>query len=99
MIAPEHTGWTFPADELRPALSLAMALEGADSGVLLLAREEPDVYYPALGAGLLADAYESLGITRLGTGPLGALLAHGHRRAVAAEARSGDELTALARTI
>jgi signal transduction histidine kinase len=98
VIAPEHTDWTFSTDDLRPALSLAMALEGADSGVLLLARDEPDVYYPALGAGSLADDYQSIGIARLGTGPLGTLLAHGRRLAVAAEALSGDELTALTRT-
>lgn len=99
MIAPEQTDWTFSADDLRPALSLAMALEGAESGVLLLARDEPDVYHPALGAGLLADAYESIGVARLGAGPLGTLLAHGRRLAVAAEALSGEEIAALARTV
>jgi signal transduction histidine kinase len=99
VIAPEHIDWTFPADALRPALSLAMALEGADSGVLLLARDEPDLYYPALGAGRLADTYESLGIARLGAGPLGTLLAHGGRLVVAAEALSGDELAGLANTV
>lgn len=93
-----HTAWPIPVEALRSALSLALELEHAPMGVVLLRDDATGLFHPTLGEGLAIDDYESLGGIAADDGAFGrALLAR--ERTTIPDAAEGGALAPLARTI
>ena len=66
-----------PAEELKPALELALELEHGDMGVLMLHDDSIGAVRPALGIGLNEDQFAAIGPHHPGVGPIGrAVLTH-----------------------
>src|SRR5690242_9565638 len=96
MLAGVHDTWDLQAVDLKPALALALELEHAQMGVLLLHDETSDELFPALGEGLTAEQCAQFGHQRPGVGPFGIAFAE-HRRVTVTDALHGagsDEISA-----
>ena len=71
--------WPLPAEELKPALELALELERGDMGVLMLHDDALGALLPVLGIGLNEDQFAAIGPHRPGDGPIGrAIVTHRH---------------------
>ena len=71
--------WPLPAEELRPALELALELERGDMGVLMLQDDSTGTLLPVLAIGLNEDQFAAIGPHRAGVGPIGRAIVT-HRR-------------------
>ena len=87
------------AEELKPALSLALALEHAQMGLLMLRDDLTGELYPAVNVGLTPEQCAEFSLDRPGLRPFG-LASQEHRRVTIRDAaRDGDGFGELARGI
>ena len=70
--------WPLPDSALKPALALALAIEHAPMGILML-RNEDGSLEPVLTEGLAADACSRFGSQKPGEGPIGMACKHTRR--------------------
>lgn len=71
--------WSMHAEELKPALALALALEHAQMGILVLRDELSGELYPATAVGLTPEQCAEFGLQRPGVRPFGLAFSE-HRR-------------------
>ena len=95
MLAGVQDTWDLQAVDLKPALALALELEHAQMGVLLLYDETSDELFPALGEGLTPEQCAQFAHQRPGIGPFGIAFAE-HRRVTVPDALHGDDSDAVA---
>ncbi|MGH7679384.1 MAG: GAF domain-containing sensor histidine kinase [Gemmatimonadaceae bacterium] len=87
--------WHLPDTELRPALSLALAIEHAPMGVLMLRSETSDALEPVVSEGLTDDQCLRFAPTRPGHGPVGLACAEHRRVTIPDVLLDGDGLPGL----
>ena len=81
--------------DLKSALALAVALERAPMGILMLHDHLTGHLYPALGHGMTSTECASIGVHRPGVGPLGVAFAEGHPVTAEADDDLDEELRQL----
>jgi signal transduction histidine kinase len=81
--------WPLAAEELKPALELALELERGDMGVLMLHDDSLGAVLPALGIGLNEQQFAAIGPHRPGVGPIGRAIIT-HRRVTVRDAWRAD---------
>jgi signal transduction histidine kinase len=93
--------WPLTDETLKPALELALAVEHAPMGVLLLSTEAADTLEPVLGEGLTTDQCTCFGHWRPGVGPFGIAFSEHRRVTVPDIMKDGDsrQMRRAARTI
>jgi len=79
MLAGGRDTWYLQAVDLKPALALALELERAQMGLLLLHDDLSDELFPAVGEGLTPEQCAQFGLQRPGIGPFGVAFAERRR--------------------
>ena len=87
------------AEELKPALSLALALEHAQMGLLMLRDDLTGELYPAVGVGLTPEQCAEFSLDKPGLRPFGQASQEHRRVTIRDAARDGDGFGQLARGI
>ena len=98
MQATQGKAWA-NADELKPALSLALALEHAQMGLLMLRDDVTGELYPAVGVGLTPEQCAEFSLDGPGLRPFGQASQEHRRVTIRDAARDGDGFGELARGI
>jgi signal transduction histidine kinase len=98
-IQSPFTAWPIPANDLKPALQLALAIARADMGVLLLHDEAGGMLRPFIAHNMTETQCEQFGLHKLDAGAFGQATSE-HRRVRVRDAwMQGDGLQDIARTI
>jgi signal transduction histidine kinase len=99
MSMDEQATWTQLFEGLRPALRLALDLEGAVAGVLLVRDDVTPLFLPAVVEGLGAGDMAGLRDIAPDVGALGTAIGRQRRVTITEQASPDDPLAALARSV
>ena len=97
--SPSLAGWPIQANELKPALELAIAIARADAGVLLLHDDAGGLLRPFIAHNMTDLQCAQFGQHKAGTGPFGQAMSEHRRVRVRNAWTNGDGLQEIARSI
>src|SRR4051812_11265751 len=98
MLAAGREHSVFHTLDLKSALALAVALERAPMGLLMLHDSLTGHLYPALAHGMTSSECASIGVHRPGIGPIGLAFSEGHPVTVEVSETLDEELRILMAT-